>query len=341
MRKSTTLRIMANGDQIKALLRAYRDSDESQLLTLALQIAAGEAKAGHGRLAEDIRKLVDDMKLRGATVVPNRHPIPMAQPKGELADLVSVTYPDARLEDMVLTPALNTRLSRVLSEQRQAARLRDNGLEPRRRLLFVGPPGTGKTLAAAALASELSLPLFTLHLEALFTRYMGEAAAKLRLLFDNISAVRGVYLFDEFDAIGQQRGTDNDVGEIRRILNSFLQMIEQDRSHSVLVAATNHPAMLDQALFRRFDEVLRFHLPRPIDVVELIGARLRNRARDLPLARLAEFAQGLSFADVQRACEDALKWALLSGRDEVQEADIRQALQERQQDRRTFGGEEH
>lgn len=329
---------MANGDQIKALLRAYRDSDESQLLTLALQIAAGEAKAGHGKLAQDIRTLVEELKAKGATVVPKRSPIPLAQPKGELADLVSVIYPDASIDDLVLEPEMEKRLRRVLSEHRQSARLRENGLEPRRRLLFVGPPGTGKTLSAQALASELSLPLFTLRLESLFTRYMGEAAAKLRVLFDNISSVRGVYLFDEFDAIGQQRGADNDVGEMRRILNSFLQLIEQDRSQSVLIAATNHPALLDQALFRRFDEVVRFHLPHENEVVELMSRRLRGS--DLPLVHLAHLAKGLSFADVQRVCEDALKHALLSGRTLVEEGDVKYALRERQLDKKVFSGED-
>lgn len=194
-------------------------------------------------------------------------------------------------------------------------------------------------MSAAALAHELSLPLFTLRLEALFTRYMGEAAAKLRLLFDNISQVRGVYLFDEFDALGQQRATDNDVGEIRRILNSFLQLIEQDRSPSVLIAATNHPSMLDRALFRRFDEVVKFHLPSDAEVLELMSRRLRGT--DIPLARFADLAQGLSFADVQRVCEDALKHALLSGRTHAAQDDLALALQERQQDKKAFSGEEH
>lgn len=332
---------MASGDQIKAMLRAYRDSDESQLLTLALQIAAGEAKAGHGKLAQDIRALVEDLKLKGATVVPRRHPTPLAQPKGELAELLSVVYPEVRLKDLVLAPDMVTRLERVLREQRQATRLREHGLEPTRKLLFVGPPGTGKTMSAAALARELSLPLFTLRLESLFTRYMGEAAAKLRVLFDNVSHVRGVYLFDEFDAIGQQRGVDNDIGEIRRILNSFLQLIEQDHSQSVLIAATNHASVLDRALFRRFDEVVQFHLPSGADVVNLMARRLRKWAADLPLQQLAKLAAGLSFADVQRACEDAMKHALLASREGVHEDDVRQALQQRQNDKRVFSGEDH
>jgi SpoVK/Ycf46/Vps4 family AAA+-type ATPase len=328
---------MATGDQIKALLKAYRDSNEPQVLTLALQIAASEAKAGHGKLAQDIRSLVEELKARGATIVPRRA-IPLAQPKGELADLISVVYPETRLGDLVLTSDIETRLRRVLGEQLQAARLREHGLEPRRRLLFVGPPGTGKTMSAAALANELSLPLFTLRLESFFTRFMGEAAAKLRLLFDNISKVRGVYLFDEFDALGQQRSTEHDVGEMRRILNSLLQLMEQDQSHSILVGATNHPTALDKALFRRFDEVVRFNLPSEAEVLDLMTRRLRGSP--LALAHLAHLAHGLSFADVQRVCDDALKRALLTGRSTATDDDVRSALRDRQHDKMTFSGEE-
>ncbi|UGQ46384.1 AAA family ATPase [Massilia endophytica] len=326
---------MANGDQIKAMLRAYKDADENQVLTLALQIAAREAKAGHERLAGEIRDLVDQLREQGS-IVAKRHPTPIAQPKGELADLVNVAYPDARLDDVVLSTETRVRLDRLVREQRQANRIREHGLHPRSKLLLVGPPGTGKTMSAKALAGELSLPLFSLRLESLFTRFMGEAAAKLKLIFDNIQQVRGVYLFDEFDAIGQQRATTNDVGEIRRILNSFLQLVEQDESNSVVIAATNHPELLDAALFRRFDDVLRFELPPSSAIVELLTRRLVRHAPGLRVDELAEAAAGLSFADIQRACNDAIKDMIVAGRDHVAEQDMKNALQERRSDRKNF-----
>ena len=326
---------MANGDQIKAMLRAYKESDESQLLTLALQIAAREAKAGHGRLATEIRELVDELKGR-TSIVAGRQPIPIAQPKGELADLVGVSYPDTRLNDLVLHDDTRQRLDRVVREQRQSARIREHGLHPRRKLLFVGPPGTGKTMSAGALAGELSLPLFTLRLEGLFTRYMGEAATKLKLIFDNIQQVRGIYLFDEFDSIGQQRATGNDVGEIRRILNSFLQLVEQDASQSLILAATNHPSVLDSALFRRFDDVLRYDLPSHGAIVDLMKRRLERSGSKLNWDVAANLADGLSFADVQRACDDALKETIILGYDAVSIDGLLSAIRERQTDHVTF-----
>jgi SpoVK/Ycf46/Vps4 family AAA+-type ATPase len=232
---------------------------------------------------------------------------------------------------MVLDESLAGQLQRVIREQRHAARILAHGLTPRRKLLLVGPPGTGKTLSAAVLAGELGLPLCQVRLDGLITKYMGETAAKLRQIFEATDQTRGVYFFDEFDAIGSQRGLANDVGEIRRVLNSFLQMIEQDSSHSLIVAATNHPEILDHALFRRFDDVLHYELPDVTQVAELLKVRLaRYAAKVISWKRLAETAIGLSYAEVTRATEEVLKEALIHQRERVTEADIRHMLAERQ-----------
>lgn len=130
-------------------------------------------------------------------------------------------------------------------------------------------------MTAAVLAGELGLPLFEVRLDGLITKFMGETAAKLRQVFDSTQQTRGVYFFDEFDAIGSQRGLSNDVGEVRRILNSFLQMIEQDDSHSLIIGATNHPEILDNALFRRFDDLLHYELPDEEHIASALKGRLR------------------------------------------------------------------
>ena len=187
--------------------------------------------------------------------------VPLAQPKGELSAFLAARYSDIRLSSMVLTSELHDRLVRVLKEQRQQDRLRARALTPRRKLLLVGPPGSGKTMTAEAIAGELKLPLFTVLYDGLFGKLLGETAARLRLVFDAISLQRGVYFFDEFDAIGTQRSGPNDVGEIRRVLNSFLQFLENDDGPSLIIAATNHPELLDKALARRFDDVIVYALP--------------------------------------------------------------------------------
>ncbi len=161
----------------------------------------------------------------------------------------------------MLSPGTKRKLDRVIREHKAIQVIRSSGLAPRRKLLLSGKPGTGKTLTASALAGELGLPLFVVRLDGLITKFMGETAAKLRLVFETLTQTRGVYLFDEFDSIGSARGLTNDVGEIRRVVNSFLQMVEQDHSDSLVIAATNHVGILDHALFRRFDDVIEYELP--------------------------------------------------------------------------------
>ena len=202
--------------------------------------------------------------------------------------------------------------------------------EDYRKLLLVGPPGTGKTMTASVLAGELGLPLFEVRLDGLITKFMGETAAKLRLIFDSTRHARGVYFFDEFDAIGSQRGLANDVGEIRRILNSFLQMIEQDKSHSLIIGATNHPEILDNALFRRFDDLLYYELPSEEGIINILRSRLQHKvANGTSWKRLATRAMGLSYAELTRATNEVLKTAIMLRKDMITEQDIRLAIAER------------
>jgi len=313
-----------------ALLQSHIDGDEEHFLTIALQAAAGEARQGHGKLAQQLRDLVDAARARRGAGKPPRGAVPLARPKGDLANLVAVRYSDTRLSSMVLPAALEKRLRRILLELRQQHRLQSCGLHPRRKILLLGPPGTGKTMTAAALAGELHMPLFTVLIEGLITKFMGETAAKLRLVFSAMEETRGVYLFDEFDAIGARRGERNDVGEIRRVLNSFLQFLEQDESGSLIIAATNHPELLDTALHRRFDDVIEYRLPDHNIARGILESRLstfRTDGIDWEAAVLA--GAGLSQAELSRAAEDAAKHAVLADRDIVTSDDLIGAIAER------------
>ncbi len=185
-------------------------------------------------------------------------------------------------------------------------------------------------MTAAALAGELHLPFSTILLEGIITKFMGETAAKLKLVFDAISASGGVYLFDEFDALGAKRTQPNDVGEIRRVLNTFLQLLEKDDSNSLIIAATNHPELLDRALFRRFDDVLEYGLPDGEMIRRIITSRLAAFAgEDIDWKVVVEKVRGLSQADVSRAAEDAVKHALLQEQSHVTTSSLLSALDER------------
>ena len=311
-----------------ALLKSHIDGDDEHFLSVVMQVAAHEARQGHGKLAQELRDLVDAARLR--TKERGKKPVPLAQPKGELASLVSVGYSDTRLSSMVVPPELEERLRRVLIEQRQAHQLRNRGLAPRRKLLLLGPPGSGKTMTAAAMAGELRVPLFTVVFDSLISKFMGETASKLRLVFDAMVSTRGVYFFDEFDAIGTRRGERNDVGEIRRVLNSFLQLLEQDESDGLIIAATNHPELLDPALYRRFDDVIRYELPNDMIATRIIKMRLASfDIQQIDWKSAIKAAAGMSQSELARAADDAAKRAVLADRNIVTHNDLSTAIAER------------
>lgn len=323
---------MATAEQLKALLRSHAERDDPRFYATALQVAALEARQGHHRLASDIKALVEKSELQtrlAPTSLPPTHLV--QQPKGELKGLLELTPVSVRLNELVLGEEVKSRLQRVLLEQRQHDRLAEFGLLPRRKLLFTGSPGTGKTMSAAVLAIELKLPLYTIVLDSLITRFMGETAAKLRLVFDHIKQTRAIYLFDEFDAIGTQRGAQNDVGEIRRVLNSFLLFVEQDASASIIVAATNHPELLDKALYRRFDDIVRFEKPAEHEIRQIIENRLAMFSTEsLEWLEITAAAHGLSASEVARASEDAAKDAILHHENQLSTGLILKAVGHRQ-----------
>lgn len=303
---------MSSAKHMIALLRSHLEGDDAEFLSVAMQAAAHEARLGHLNIAEQLKDLMDEAKRRRSATQIRPGQLVVLEPRGDLANLLSVQVPATRLGDMALPSTLSERLQRILTEQRQQKTLREHGLQPRRKILLIGPPGSGKTLTASALAGELHLPLFTILLEGLITRFLGETAAKLKLVFDAIRQTKGVYLFDEFDALGAHRNQSNDVGEIRRVLNSFLQLLDKDSSQSLIVAATNHPEMLDKALFRRFDDVIEYKLPDVALAKEILQRKLATfGAGGLDWPVLLKEAEGLSHAELVRASDEAAKRAVL------------------------------
>lgn len=310
---------------LKQLLRAHADGDNSGFRRAAIQLAATESDAGHTRIAAELRAIIAQLPAAPASSVGTS--IDIAQPRGELSGLLSGGHRDERLKDIVLSGDSRDRLERVLRENRARPQLQSWNVQPRRRLLFYGPPGCGKTLAASVLAGELGLPLMTVRFDGLFSRFMGATASQLKVIFDEMPRRPAVYLFDEFDAVAKSRGDAQEVGEIRRVVTSFLQLMDADRSPSLIIAATNYEGLLDHAVFRRFDVLLRFELPNKEQIIELLQLRLRAfEVTARQVASLAELALGLNFADVSRACDDAIRSMILAGRTDVTLNDLRDAF---------------
>ncbi len=315
---------MATAEQIKSLIRSYGSEDRERFFTIALQVAAHEAKQGHATLAHEIRNLVDNERKasrKSLKVVPF--------PK-DLKGLVLTEFPNVSQSSLVMEDSMAKRIHRIIHEYHQRNKLKSHGLSHRRKVLLVGPPGTGKTMTAKVLAYELGLPLHIIQVDRLVTKFMGETSAKLRQIFDLMQHELGVYFFDEFDAIGGERDRDNDVGEMRRVLNSFLQFIEQERSDSLIMAATNNPGLLDHALFRRFDDVLHYKAPAIAERKHLIKCVLGGfLSARFAWKKVLSVSEGLSHAEIDHACRDAIKMAVLSDSSKINGELLLEALTQR------------
>jgi SpoVK/Ycf46/Vps4 family AAA+-type ATPase len=317
-------------DVLKLLLQAHANGDETSFRKAALQLAAAESSAGHGRIADEIRTIIAGLPAVPAVPTPRPGPVyDIATPRGDLADVLEGGYREERLRDIVLRAEVRDLILRVVQENRSRSRLERFGVSPRRRLLFHGAPGCGKTLAAAVLAGEMGLPLMTIRFDALFSRFLGATAVQLRAVFAEMPRRPAVYLFDEFDAVGKARGDAQDVGEMNRVVTAFLQLVDADVSGSLIVAATNHVELLDRAVFRRFDLIVPFDRPTLEQIAALLYLRLGTLGLDASRAdELAALAHGWSFADVARACDDAVRSMALDGREVVASLDVELALAE-------------
>lgn len=234
------------------------------------------------------------------------------------AALVDVRTPERLRDDVVLQVDLERKLERIEEEYRAREALARLGLAPKSRLLFVGPPGCGKTVCAGVLAGDLGLPLLYVRFDGVVSSYLGETASNLRRVFSYARQHPAVLFFDEFDALGKRRDDPMEMGELKRVVSSFLQLLDAYPKECLVVAATNHEGLLDDALWRRFDEILHFPKPSLADLVRLMELRLRGvRKRGVDLETFAREMLDFSYADAERVCLEAVKVMVLSGRREV------------------------
>jgi AAA+ superfamily predicted ATPase len=310
---------MATAEQVKSLVKAYVERNDDYFKTVVLQIAAHEAKVGHDKVARELKQQVDKITKNRTKIIQLSTTNP----------LFHMTFPSSKISELVTSDEIYDKIARILNEYRNKNKLYSFGLANRRKILLEGLPGTGKTMTASIIASELSLPLYVVQMDKLVSKFMGETSVKLRQVFDHIYSETGVYLFDEFDAIAADRNLDNEVGEMKRILNSLLQFIEQDNSQSIIIAATNNKKLLDQALFRRFDDILHYDLPNKKEIKLLLENRLFSYdSRIIINSAAVESAKGLSQAEIVRVCDDVIKTSILNN-SEITSEQIILLLEER------------
>lgn len=311
---------MAKADYILSLIKSHFNNEPERFTTIAFQIAAHEARLGHTSIANEIKILIDKSKDNV-----NRN----KSFNKDLEGLMIENTPIQRLTDLIVTDFIKNKIVKIISEFVQRDKLQRHNLENRRKILLSGPPGTGKTLSAYIIANELNLPIYTILMEKIVSKFMGETSTKLRQVFDFIQQRQGVYLFDEFDAIGGERSLDNDVGEMRRVLNSFLQFIERDNSQSLIIAITNNQKLLDTALFRRFDDVILYKLPTPKEKLELLNNRLAQYNKKINFKQLLPNINGLSHAEINLACLDAIKETILNENIEMNNKLVLETIKDR------------
>jgi SpoVK/Ycf46/Vps4 family AAA+-type ATPase len=324
-----------NADLLKRLVRAIADGSHDDLHRLAHKVVDTERRSGHARLADDLDAILKQPRKK----TPNGHApitdadrsvreLPISRRQREL--LVSILPRDSLEHHMVLPAEIEERFARIEREYAARERLAHYGLSPRKTILLYGPPGCGKSLGAKRLAWNTGLPLMKVRFDALLSSYFGESAANLRSVFEAAKERPYLLLLDECDFIARSRTTSKDIGEAARIVNTLLQLMEEYDAPGILVATTNIEHSLDDALFRRFDEVFQVPLPGLDEIEQLLRLTLSSIsvADALPWPELARVLQGMSAAQVVKGAQAAAKAAVLSGRRIVDEDHLRVAIDE-------------
>lgn len=301
---------MARSDLLLKLFTSYSRGDDTEFHSLAREIIADERRKNHRLLASELEhalaRTADPVGSRPLTL----RPIPKGRDERPLLRLAK---PDHELDDLVLDESRREVLRDVVMENLSRATLTSNALRPRQRLLLLGPSGTGKTASAHAIAAELSLPVATASLAGLTSSFLGETARNIEAVIGFAEQVPCVLLFDEFDVLGQERGQSGDHGEMRRVVATVLQLLEDFRGESLVVATSNHPQRVDAAIWRRFDELIVFDLLEQEQLGELVALKLRSIRTAISIPQWSRRLRGRTPAEVELVCLNAMRRTLLTG----------------------------
>ncbi|WP_424983823.1 AAA family ATPase [Maritalea sp. S77] len=303
---------MAHSDLLISLVKASVSGDKKAIRTAVESIIADEKNKQHRILADRLERALNTSGTSTRSLNLAAHD-PGIKGREFLAELT----PKHQLNDMVLADHTRETVNQLIEEQQRASLLRSHGLNPRHRIMLVGPPGNGKTSLAEAIAEALAVPFFVIRYEALIGSYLGETANRMKRVFDYVRTTPCVVFFDEFDAVGKERGDTHETGEIKRVVSSLLMHVDELPSYAVIIAASNHAELLDRAVWRRFQ--LRLTLPAPTEK-ELIAYFERSfqqfdRKLGISPATLAKRLGEISYAEAEEFILDVRRREVLSLRE--------------------------
>ena len=297
---------MARADILISMVRSASRGDMVSFRKAVESLVAEERAKKHNILAERLALSLNNGVNKNTAVRPN----------GETGDLIFEVNPQKRFDDLIINEQTLKICQELIEEQNRSDLLRSYGLEPRSRILLAGPPGNGKTSLVEAFAAHLMYPLLVIRYENLIGRYLGETASRLQKVFSYVKTRNCVLFFDEFDTIGKERGDTKETGEIKRVVSSLLLQMDSLPSYVVVITASNHPELLDRAVWRRFQ--LRIEL-KPPDVKQIecfIELFIKRTGMDFNYSpkSLSQKLSGYSFSEVEEFCTDVVRQAVLTNK---------------------------
>lgn len=327
--------IIIRSDLLKKLFQSHAENNRDKFVEIANEIIKEEEKKNHHLLAKDLKQIIYS-KTQNKTYINNNIykkyktniPIPRDTEKG--FPLLEIKENYFNLDDVILFDNLKKKIEYTIKEFKSREILATYGLRPKQKLLFCGPPGTGKTLTSYVISSVLGFPLIYIRFDSIVSSFLGETATNLRKIFDFIEEGEWVVLFDEFDIIGKKRDDPYEHGEIKRVVNNFMQMLDNYKGKSLLISATNHQHLLDTAIWRRFDDILFFDIPDSNLRGQLFNKYLRvlKKSSDLNKSNLSKLTDGFTPADIAQVCEEAQRRVIVMNKIEISYDDIQWAIDE-------------
>jgi SpoVK/Ycf46/Vps4 family AAA+-type ATPase len=319
---------VTTNELIKKLFIAFSKKDEDEFYKIAEELINLEKRKKHNIVAKELKEALHSHNSRLISDKRFKSNIPIPRDNDSGFPLLSLNQYDLDWEELILPEKTKCEIKRIVQGFKSYEILATYNLKPQNKILFCGLPGTGKTFSAQVLSSYLELPLVYINFDAIISSYLGETATNLRKVFDFISNGIWVVLFDEVDIIGKNRDDQHETGEIKRVVNNFLQMIDNFEGDSLIIAATNHPHILDPAIWRRFDEVINFELPDKKARASLIRLYLKplKKAKDLDIEFLCNETEGFSPSDIKSMCRHSITHAIINERDTLENIDLRYSL---------------